>query len=197
MKELTDRQKQALITKGKVYESACKLFAKHDYEKVTIQDICQDANVAVGVFYHYFSSKSAILDEFFGFFYEQLLTKTKQFKDDTPLEIIRNIIRSGCQIHQKMGRTFVSMILRYELTQANYYDKAPRNTYSLLCEAVSKAIKYKILFGDSKLIASDIQKAFRGTAFEWIVRNDNSYILEDEAIRTLNIILFHYMQETD
>ena len=195
MKDLTNRQMQALNTKSKIYESACRLFSKHDYKDVTIQDICNEARVAVGVFYHYFSSKSAILDECYEVFYEQMVKKIEQYNDVAPIDRIRSIIRGGGQIRLNRGRTFFSLLLKYELSQANYYNKYPRNSYGLIYDAVSNAIKHNILFGDAKVIADDIQKAARGATYEWCVRNDDSYDYEEELIRGVNIILAYYSNQ--
>ena len=58
-----NRQKQALATKQKIFSRAISLFARQSYENVTVQDICAEADVSVGAFYHHFKSKENILDE--------------------------------------------------------------------------------------------------------------------------------------
>lgn len=48
MKPLTKRQQQALATKQKIFKCAVSLFAQKAYENVTVNDICQQAQVSVG-----------------------------------------------------------------------------------------------------------------------------------------------------
>ena len=62
MEKMTSRQKQAMATKRKLFETAIELFAQKPYEQVTVQDICSAAGVSVGAYYHHFKSKSDIID---------------------------------------------------------------------------------------------------------------------------------------
>lgn len=64
-KELTNRKRQAIETRNKIYEIGVNLIKEKGYENVSIQDICQNANVSIGAFYHHFSSKENLITEFF------------------------------------------------------------------------------------------------------------------------------------
>lgn len=57
---MSDRQKQANRSKHKIATTALSLFKKKGYHNVTIEEICKKADVSVGGFYHYFSSKGAV-----------------------------------------------------------------------------------------------------------------------------------------
>lgn len=55
----------ALRTKNAIMESALRLFEQRGFDSVTVEDITNDAKVAKGSFYTYFSTKSDIIvDEF-------------------------------------------------------------------------------------------------------------------------------------
>lgn len=56
------RKQQADATKRKIFESALTLLMQRGYEKVTVRDIVDGANVSVGSFYNYYNSK---LDVYF------------------------------------------------------------------------------------------------------------------------------------
>jgi len=64
-KGMTNRQKQAIKTEAKIYNTAIILMEKHGFDHITVEDICKKANVSVGSFYHYFKSKSDILIEIY------------------------------------------------------------------------------------------------------------------------------------
>ena len=60
-KELTSRQKQAQESRRRLLSAATDLFNEHGFHETSVQDICTRANLSVGVFYHYFSSKQEAL----------------------------------------------------------------------------------------------------------------------------------------
>lgn len=79
MERLTKRQIQAINTKNKIYNIATNLMQKEGYDNITIQNICEKAEVSVGSFYHYFESKNDILIELYKkadhFFYDNIKNK--------------------------------------------------------------------------------------------------------------------------
>ena len=60
-KRLTKRQQRSVETRQKIYDVAMILINQYGYENVTINDICTNADVTVGSFYHHFESKDGIL----------------------------------------------------------------------------------------------------------------------------------------
>lgn len=58
-KKLT-RSEQAAETRRKLTKTALRLFAEKGYNNVSIADICRTVGVTVGVFYHYFRTKSDV-----------------------------------------------------------------------------------------------------------------------------------------
>jgi AcrR family transcriptional regulator len=52
-------------TRRRIYESALKLFREKGFEPTTMRDIAAKAGVALGAAYYYFSSKEAIVLEFY------------------------------------------------------------------------------------------------------------------------------------
>ncbi len=53
-------QKRSESTRARLLASALKNFALHGYEATSVEDICSDANVSKGAFYHHFESKQAL-----------------------------------------------------------------------------------------------------------------------------------------
>ena len=64
-KARTSRQIQAAETKNRIYQAAIELLASKGFENMTISEISRRAEVSVGTFYLYFSSKTDILAEVF------------------------------------------------------------------------------------------------------------------------------------
>jgi len=59
MKTTSPRQQKSLETKRKIYDVFCRLSVKYNGE-FTVKDICEEAGVSVGSFYHYFDSKESV-----------------------------------------------------------------------------------------------------------------------------------------
>ena len=59
----TKRQLQAEQTKLKLFNSAVELLAERDFESITIRDIVEQANVSIGTFYNYYSTKLEVFYE--------------------------------------------------------------------------------------------------------------------------------------
>lgn len=54
-----DRKKQE--TRWRIYSAGIELFSNHGYDNVTIEQICEQADVSSALFFHHFSSKSALI----------------------------------------------------------------------------------------------------------------------------------------
>jgi len=59
----TLRQAQADATKRRIFDCALNLLMERGYENITIRDIVRAAEVSVGSFYHYYSSKLEVFLE--------------------------------------------------------------------------------------------------------------------------------------
>jgi AcrR family transcriptional regulator len=59
------RIENAERTKSQIYEAAMKLIWAKGFESATIQEIIAASGVSLGTFYHYFPSKTSILEESF------------------------------------------------------------------------------------------------------------------------------------
>jgi TetR/AcrR family transcriptional regulator, fatty acid metabolism regulator protein len=64
-KEPTLRALNAIETKNKLLQAALKLFTKHGFDKVTVEDITNHSGVSKGTFYNHFSTKEQVIVEQF------------------------------------------------------------------------------------------------------------------------------------
>ena len=56
------RRAQGQATEQRLIEAGRRLMLQHGYEEVSIRDICREAGVTTGAFYHHFSSKEQMLE---------------------------------------------------------------------------------------------------------------------------------------
>ena len=53
-------QQRSEETRSKILASAIKLFSAHGFNAASVDDICKDAEISKGAFYHHFESKQAL-----------------------------------------------------------------------------------------------------------------------------------------
>lgn len=60
-KELSKQQLKSMETKGKIFKAAKHILQKKGYEELSIKNICEEAGVSNGSFYHHFKTKDDLL----------------------------------------------------------------------------------------------------------------------------------------
>jgi len=53
-------QQRSEATQTRIMEAAIKLFSNRGYNKASVDDICKEAGISKGAFYHHFKSKQAL-----------------------------------------------------------------------------------------------------------------------------------------
>ena len=59
--ELSRQQQKSLETKNKIFQAAKRILQKKGYEALSIKNICEEAGVSNGSFYHHFKTKDDLL----------------------------------------------------------------------------------------------------------------------------------------
>ena len=59
MPKLSQRQIQGQNSRDKLLDAATRLFHENGYQAVTVNDICEAAQLTKGAFYHHFDSKDS------------------------------------------------------------------------------------------------------------------------------------------
>lgn len=190
----TSRQKQAWDTRQKIYRSAVELFKRRPYDEVKIADICEQAGVSVGVFYHYFPSKGHLFNESYLHFEKELRQYLKSL-DTTPLITIERVIEKYLEAIIANGPAYRSVFLRNQL---EIKDSSPlRNIMrSILAECVEQAVEQGFLSGDPLEITNLLIRSTRGHTFDWAM-NDGAFSLPQEGQRITGIILAHYRTDRE
>ncbi len=85
-KNLTKRKQQALLTQSNISQVFLNLTKEKKFENITIEDICKRANVSVGTFYHYFSSKEDIYKKIFQQIDENLHVELENIDQHTTVQ---------------------------------------------------------------------------------------------------------------
>ena len=163
---VTDRSLRAIRTRKKLYQSAEKLIDKHGYDNVTIEDICKKANVSVGAFYHYFSSKMDIIVEIFRQIDDYFEDNVGHVPGENAYETIEAFFRHYAKFHTDQGVGHTGRILKAD--GALFLDKT-RYTYTRLIElvAVAKADGVFNKDADPGAVVDYLLAIARGLLFDW------------------------------
>ncbi|UWU17897.1 TetR/AcrR family transcriptional regulator (plasmid) [Rhizobium sullae] len=81
-------KKQPEIRSAELLDCAQRLFFAHGYENTTVNDIIREAGVSKGAFYHYFSSKEALLEAFAARLARESLEELQPILDDPALDAV-------------------------------------------------------------------------------------------------------------
>ena len=92
LEKMTSRKQQAIQSKRHILETAFTLTEERGFDSLTIQDICRAAGVSVGAFYHYISSKEALILEWYGvadeYFQDNVIPRLEKSDADITEKII-------------------------------------------------------------------------------------------------------------
>lgn len=173
--ELSKQQKKSQATKEKIFRAAKTILKKKGYEELSIKNICEEAGVSNGSFYHHFKTK----DDLLSYYIEELPSI-----DPDVLELPANV--------EEAKEAIVQVYLNYvtycrELGvefMAGYYDTKnqalnvairserpyPIVTVQNYVEKAVQAGRVQLI-GDIDGFTTDIRMIVIGNVFEWCLRD--------------------------
>ncbi len=171
MKQMTNRQLQALETKKKLLDVSIKMIQKYGYDTVTIQQICEEAGVSVGAFYHHFQSKAGIVVASYArcddYFENEVHGK---LSNETYIDQIVAYIGYQAQYAMTSGLDVTVQIYRAQITEGTAFflsdERAlPKGLYAL----IEKAQKHGELTAavPHKQIGRELLIISRGIIYNW------------------------------
>lgn len=191
-KTITPRKKQALETKKKIFETSITLFAKKAYEEITIQDICKEAGVSVGAFYHHFKSKADIIDVGYKLFDQQTEENFETATCSTPLEVIRFLLTEQTHSMEKLGVPACTQFFKTQLSCGEKYVlDTERFFYRTLYKNIEKALALNLLSGEPLTITNDILSSSRGLIYDWCL-HEGHFSLTERSQKMLDIVWSYY-----
>lgn len=173
--ELSRQQQKSRETKEKIFQAAKRILQKKGYEELSIKNICEEAGVSNGSFYHHFRTK----DDLLSYYIEDQPTINPDL-----LEMPENAagVREGIiQVYlnyvkycRELGVEFMSgyydtknQALNAAIRTERPYPIVTVQTY------VEKAIAAGIVSLNVKIeeFTTDIRMIVIGNVFEWCLRN--------------------------
>lgn len=197
--KLTNRQKQSLETKNRIYETAYELFKKYGFDNVSVDSIVEAAGVSKGTFYVHFESKSSLIyslsvdvvssvDLDYKSFVESLPTGTKA--SDMLILLTDKISNT---ITEVIGYDLMKSTYEAQITRKIKIDESLKHTrvlYQVFNKIISIGIEQNEFNSTIPLevITKQCIIAIRGLTYEWCIRYPD-FDLQDEVKIHFNLLL--------
>lgn len=171
MKEMTSRQKQANKTKKNIMDTSWRLIKEYGYDAVTIKQICEEANVSTGAFYHHLRNKEEIIIQGYSecddYFDEYVI---HNLKSKNSIDKILEYIEYQTEYAKEFGIKLMTQIYRAQLIENNdFFLSDDRSLPRHLTELIQEAQEMGILTSDykAKQICHELLLISRGVIFNW------------------------------
>lgn len=175
----------SILKKKAIVDVIVKLMDEEGLKNITIKDICDEAHISVGAFYHYFTSKDSIplemyelMDKFFLFYKEDI------FNHSTAVEDIVDFVRHFGMFVEQWGYFANLLIIRYSVEKLPDNNNLPRKIYGILKEVIMTGIEEKQLSLriDPDELVSTIFVLIRGYLLEW-TKKGQDYPVKDNMVK--------------
>ncbi len=188
--KLTMRQKNALETKRKLYESAMILFQKKGYHAVSIDEIVTLAGTSKGSFYTHFESKTDVIMTFFNNYDNHYLKfHGKLAACGTAMEKLLCFVENMFVLSRDtMGFDLIYVVYGAQLSKKNkdnsrIIDKT-RPLYQIMYEIMEngqRSGEFRNDISADTLVQMAI-RSMRGTLYDWCLYNGEFDLIEAGVI---------------
>lgn len=173
--ELSRQQQKSKETKARIFRAAKKILQKNGYEELSIKNICEEAGVSNGSFYHHFKTK----DDLLSYYIEDQpninpdLLDIPRNADEAKIAII-HVYLNYVEYCRDLGVEFMS---GYYDTKNQALNPAIRTERPYPIVTVQTYVEKAIRAGIIKLgveieeFTTDIRMIVIGNVFEWCLRD--------------------------
>lgn len=175
---LSKQQLKSRETRAKIFQAAKRILQKQGYEQLSIKNICEEAGVSNGSFYHHFKTK----DDLLSYYIEEQpsinpdlldLPSSKEEARETIVYVYLNYVRY-CR---ELGVEFMANYYTPKNQSLNPLIRTERpypiiTVHNYLQKCIDAGI---ITLSDSlEHITTDIRMIVIGNVFEWCLKNGDA-----------------------
>ncbi len=177
-KALSRQQQKSQQTKEKIFRAAKRILKRKGYEALSIKNICEEAGVSNGSFYHHFRTKDDLLS-----YYIEEQPKIDPDKLDVPAtaaevkEAIIYVYLNYVHYCQELGVDFMANYYTPKNQSLNPLIRAERpypivTVHNYLQKCIDAGVI--TLQHDLEDITTDIRMIVIGNVFEWCLKSGNA-----------------------
>lgn len=175
MEELNLRQIQAKNTREHILNVIAVMLKDRAIDDISIQEICKEANVSVGSFYHHFENKAAIIVELYKDVDVHFQKNILNYIDKTnPIKAIVDYLEYQCQHAVKIGIDGIKNVYKSQIDNGNLFFLSnerglPKGLQTLVTLASDEGvIRDDVIIDD---LVSELLIMSRGVIYHWAVSN--------------------------
>lgn len=187
-KVLTNRDRQALATKNKIFQVGIKLIQKYGLDGVNVTRIAKAAGVSVGTFYHYYKSKLDLFMELYrsaDHYFETKLAANIKF---LPFEQqIQAFFEEYVDMAERNG---VELTRKMYIPENSLFISRKQGMHSVLEAIIITAQNSGICNKKNtpQEIENELFLIVRGVIFDWAL-HDGNYNLKEKTRKMLEIYI--------
>ena len=177
MSKIEDKQ---IKRRAEVLEKVMVLLKIKSFDEITIQDICQTANISVGSFYHYFEQKSELLTGLMGLIDIYMIDRVfPQLSSKSAYDNLRVLSRGFAAYIDESGIEVSKLISKSDPTDYSM-DNEKRPLHEKIIDIISTGQQSGEFRNElsSEKIAELLLIAMSGVAVDWSRREGRYSIRE-------------------
>ena len=175
---LSKQQLKSKETKAKIFRAAKHILQKHGYEALSIKNICEEAGVSNGSFYHHFKTK----DDLLSYYIEEQPNINPDLLDipksaDEVKSAIVYVYLNYVHYCQELGVEFMANYLYSEKPVSEPIDPYRTSVPDCDCTQLSAEMyrcRNHFPNQDIEDITTDIRMIVIGNVFEWCLKEGNA-----------------------
>lgn len=180
------------FTKEKLWRAVIQLSKKKEYEELTIREICREAGVSNGAFYHHYPTKDALVSEAFLTYDNAISEELTDYCDTlSPLNALRFLTQKHLEYIQEQIASAMPAYYRVLLKGQNalYLDEN-RTFHRIIRRQIQRCLQEKLFPShlDEDRLTILFTDFFRGCIFNWCLCGQN-YNLPEHSMEELEILL--------
>lgn len=187
-KKLTNRDRQAIATKKKIYRTGVSLIRKHGFDGVNVTQIAKKAGVSVGSFYHYYTSKLDLFMDLYRsadtYYENEVACRVAELPFR---EQIKLFFREYCLMAQDNG---VQLTKKMYVPDNDLFLSRTQGMHQVLLDILADGQRKGAVKKEKtpQEISDDLFLIARGVIFDWALR-DGAYDLLEKMDTMLDIYL--------
>jgi len=153
-----DKEKRKIESKNKILSVAEKYFTEHGIKETDIIEICREAGLTRGAFYHHFPTKKQFLLELLNRWINRMASQIEstQFKSKDSLEILMEIIEKMQPAFEQAGKQLpIFLELYIKAINDPYLKKHAIKSYNSFLTFFANIINDGIKKGSIKKVDSE------------------------------------------
>lgn len=179
MRENSSRRLQALKTEQAILQAALELMRQRDFEQVSIRDICREAGITTGAFYHHFSSKEDLLRRGFAQLDDHMERELRPHLSEPPLDRLNRVVDIYAAFVEGDIGKLSARYYQYRLSSRSAEAlESNRYVYRAMYACLKDAQEAGLMAPGhtAEEVSTFCMRHFRGIVIDWIL-HDYSYPL--------------------